>query len=388
MLSASDLVEQALLSAGSRPSAVSRRKLPVLKDLRAAHGAVGNGSRDDLGLQQLHRRWRQWAAGAKVCRRGGWPVVTARQQSEVGVVWSTGCCNVWESLLSHVHAANGRRCPRSILCTLSFGGLCESIGSLSSELSGCAVLHRTISNSTYWVVANAGSRRSGKTMQTASGLAPSMLADLLMRTFLQPGSLGMDALHVSWEGHQLCFSSAFYSGSCCCTRAQGTADVLMIAPEWPSALWWPQLTSQCSEVADLPPGLTPFGAGRSGCPHPFGHAFSNADRVQFATFWLTSAAAGRSTGWAEAAVCRAAAAAAACGVLGCLSSQLHRRCARGPLRLCGPMHPRWSSSFVSATAWACQRAGFVCTPWIPMRPLKKVRDSTFCVCLAGQVHVR
>ena len=235
-------------------------------------------------------------------------------------------------------------------------GLHEALLSFAHDLAGTQVLHRTDSLSTYWVVANAGSRRSerlsmlarhiwficlrhsiglsseyvGKDVIIRKGadllsrwqddsdcmLQPSLFAWLWERCgpfdvdrfatasnrqshpvtgsplaftsrFMEHGTMGMDALATDWRG--TC-SYAFPPPSILDRVIQHIAaqcsDTLLICPYWPSQSWWPLLQSLSPSAWRLPSGIQPFLPGRSGCPHPCGRGFANADNLQFYACWI------------------------------------------------------------------------------------------------------
>ena len=105
--------------------------------------------------------------------------------------------------------------------------------------------------------------------------------------FLEPGSLGMDALTADWSD---CCNYAFPPPSILDRVVpliqRQRARTLLIAPLWPSALWWPILYGMDPVVIELPCGLSPFLPHRSGCSHPFGRGFHHPELHQFAAFWF------------------------------------------------------------------------------------------------------
>ena len=106
--------------------------------------------------------------------------------------------------------------------------------------------------------------------------------------FLEPGTLGMDALTADWSG---CANYAFPPPAildrviALIHRQQ--ARTLLVAPVWPSAIWWPALLALSPQLILLPRGTSPFLPQQSGCHHPLGKGFHRPDIVQFAAFWIT-----------------------------------------------------------------------------------------------------
>ena len=106
--------------------------------------------------------------------------------------------------------------------------------------------------------------------------------------FLDPHTSGMDALTADWSA---CTNYAFPPPSildkvvALIQRQQ--ARTLLVAPMWPSAIWWPALLTLPSRLVMLPPSTSPFVPKASGCHHPLGHSFANPERVQYAAFWIT-----------------------------------------------------------------------------------------------------
>ena len=235
-------------------------------------------------------------------------------------------------------------------------GLHDALQVFAHELAGTYVLHRTDSISTYWVVANAGSRSSERLsmlarqiwlicMQYAISLSSEYVgkdviiqkgADLLSRwqddsdcslhpeifkqlwdavgpfdvdrfasaanvqsnpytheclpfncRFLEKGCLGMDACLASWEGvSNYAFPPPSILDRVVQHIAVGRADTLLICPRWPSQIWWPLLLSLQPVEFSLPVGTQPFVPGGSGCHHPCGKGFENADSLRFSAFWI------------------------------------------------------------------------------------------------------
>lgn len=236
-------------------------------------------------------------------------------------------------------------------------GLRHALHTFAYTLAGTHVLHRTDSVSTYWVVANAGSRRSERLSVLARqiwflclqhsislssqyvgkdviiqkgadllsrwqddcdcGLHPHIFAHLwshigplhvdrfassynvqadpstgkpLLFTsrFLERGSLGMDALVASWRGvKNYAFPPPSILDRVVQLIADQAVDTLLICPRWPSQSWWPLLMSLPHQQWVLPAGTTPFVPHASGCNHPCGRAFRNADSLQFCAFWIS-----------------------------------------------------------------------------------------------------
>ena len=107
-------------------------------------------------------------------------------------------------------------------------------------------------------------------------------------SFLKRGSLGMDACMVSWEGvNNYVFPDPSILDKVVQHIAAGTANTLLICPRWPSQAWWPLLLSMQPLEFILPTGTQPFVPGRSGCIHPCGRNFDNADNLRFSAFWIT-----------------------------------------------------------------------------------------------------
>ena len=106
--------------------------------------------------------------------------------------------------------------------------------------------------------------------------------------FLEPDTLGMDALTADWSS---CTNYAFPPPSILdrviSLIQQQRACTLLIAPLWPSALWWPTLLALDPRLILLPPSTSPFVPRASGCHHPMGRSFSNPEKTNFAAFWIT-----------------------------------------------------------------------------------------------------
>ena len=106
--------------------------------------------------------------------------------------------------------------------------------------------------------------------------------------FLEPSSMGMDALAADWRG---CTNYAFppptIMDRVVSLIQRQQARTLLVAPEWPSAIWWPILLGMSPRKVVLPHGTAPFQPHRSGCHHPFGWGFHAPDKAQFAAFLFT-----------------------------------------------------------------------------------------------------
>ena len=273
---------------------------------------------------------------------GGLVQRVSQRQEEPAVFMAS---HMWESIAS----------VDSVFTELQ--GLHDALEVFAHELAGSYVLHRTDSISTYWVVVNAGSRRSDRLsmlarhiwlicLQYGISLSSEYVgkdviiqkgADLLSRwqddndcslhpaifrqlwdtvgpfdvdrfasahnvqlnphtqrklpfnsRFLERGSLGMDACLASWEGVS---NFAFPPPSILDRVVQhivaGKANTLLICPRWPSQGWWPLLLSMQPVEFELPVGTQPFVPGRSGCSHPCGRGFQNADSLHFSAFWIS-----------------------------------------------------------------------------------------------------
>ena len=106
--------------------------------------------------------------------------------------------------------------------------------------------------------------------------------------FLEPGTLSMDALSADWSGSSnYAFPPPIILDRVIALIQRQHADTLLIAPVWPSAIWWPMLLAMHPQLVELPPSLTPFVPKASGCITPLGRSFASPERVQFAAFWIT-----------------------------------------------------------------------------------------------------
>ena len=106
--------------------------------------------------------------------------------------------------------------------------------------------------------------------------------------FLEPGTMGMDALSADWSDcSNYAFPPPVILDRVIPLIQRQEANTLLIAPMWPSAIWWPMLLSLTPQLVELPPSLTPFVPKASGCSTPLGRSFANPERVQFAAFWIT-----------------------------------------------------------------------------------------------------
>ena len=236
-------------------------------------------------------------------------------------------------------------------------GLKDALARFWFDLQGQSVLHRTDSISTYYVVANAGSRRSDRLtflareiwlmcLQCSISLACEYVgADVIIRKgadylsrwqddgdctlcpllfaelwqlcgpfhvdrfasaanvqrhpltgqplpfwsrFLEPGTAGMDALTADWsQVTNYAFPPPSILDKVVPLIQIQRARTLLVAPMWPSALWWPTLLSMDPELVVLPAGVSPFLPQQSGCLHPLGKAFHGPDKVTFAAFWIS-----------------------------------------------------------------------------------------------------
>ena len=105
--------------------------------------------------------------------------------------------------------------------------------------------------------------------------------------FMEPGTLGMDALLTSWAGVvNYAFPPPAILDRVVQHIATERAPTLLVCPKWHSQSWWPLLMSLQPQEWLLPAGTAPFDAGKSGCVHPCGRSFENASNLQFSAFWI------------------------------------------------------------------------------------------------------
>ena len=130
-----------------------------------------------------------------------------------------------------------------------------------------------------------------QTLQTCS-TAHSLTNNCL--SFLTQGSLGIDALHTSWTALSGANRACLYAfpppvllDKVLQKLAAAPTPVVLIHPNWPSAVWWPTLLELGDSWLPLPSGTDSFNTGRSGCAHPFGHGFQGADKTEWSACWIS-----------------------------------------------------------------------------------------------------
>ena len=106
--------------------------------------------------------------------------------------------------------------------------------------------------------------------------------------FLEPGTLGMDALTENWAGSMsYAFPPPAILDRVVSLIARQRAHAVLIAPIWHSAIWWPALLALRPRFVELPPRCMPFVPKTSGCLHPMGRSFSSPEKTNFAAFHIT-----------------------------------------------------------------------------------------------------